>query len=160
MPNFAQAIKAEIMRLSRKEVKAAVNPVRKSNFLLKKVVAELKRNVAALEAAQKRLLTSAEKEKPRVSPEEAKKIRATSRGIRILRRKLKLSQDSFAKLLGVSSQAVYAMEHKEGRLRLRPATLANLLAARGMGKREAKRRLEEIGGKKQPAAIAKRQSKR
>jgi hypothetical protein len=48
MPNLAQAIKEEIVRLSPKEVKAAVNPVRKADFTLKLTVAELKRQVSAL----------------------------------------------------------------------------------------------------------------
>lgn len=42
-------------------------------------------------------------------------------------------------------QAVYAMEHKSGRFKLRPATLANLISVRAMGKREAKKRLEDLG---------------
>jgi hypothetical protein len=37
------------------------------------------------------------------------------------------------------------MEHKEGRMKLRPKTLTNLLAIRAMGKREVKKRLEELG---------------
>jgi DNA-binding transcriptional regulator YiaG len=83
-----------------------------------------------------------------VPPEVAEKARVTSKGIRKLRTKLGLSQDAFARLLGVSSQAVYAMEHKEGRIRLRPATMSNMLSVRGMGKREVKKRLEEIAEKK------------
>ena len=40
------------------------------------------------------------------------------------------------------------MEHKVGRLKFRSATLANLLSLRGLGKREARKRLKEIGNKK------------
>ena len=36
------------------------------------------------------------------------------------------------------------MEHKQGRLKVRKATLANILAVKGIGKREAKARLAEI----------------
>ncbi len=36
------------------------------------------------------------------------------------------------------------MEHKEGRLRVRPKTMASLLAIRGIGKQDAKGRLEEM----------------
>jgi DNA-binding transcriptional regulator YiaG len=151
MPNFAQALKAEIVRLSRKEIKAAVNPIRASNVALKKNVRELKKIVLSLKTENKRLSDFCEnirETQPAVSPEKAEKARFTSRGIRILRTKLGLSQNSFAKLLGVSNQAVYAMEHKEGRLKFRPATLSTLLCVREMGKREAQRRLAEIGTKK------------
>ncbi len=151
MPNFAKTLKAEIVRLSRKEIKASVNPVRASNFTLKKAVWELKKSVSSLEAENKRLSAfckNIRETQPTVSPEAAEKSRFTSKGIRILRTKLDLSQDSLAKLLDVSSQAVYAMEHKKGRLKFRPATLSTLLCVRKMGKREARKRLEEIEAKK------------
>jgi DNA-binding transcriptional regulator YiaG len=144
MSHIAQVLKSEIVRLSRKEVKSAVNPLRSSNFLLRKNVAELKKRVGALETENKRLSVIAQKEQARVSPDLVEKVRITSKGVRILRTKLGLSQDSFAKLLGVSSQAVYSMEHKQGRLRLRQGTLSNMISLRGIGKREAKRKLEEI----------------
>ena len=148
MPNIAQAFKDEIVRISRKEIKASVGPLHKSNVSLKKVVAELKRKVASLESENKRL-KSKTIQTPRVSPEAAEKVRITSKSIKILRSKLGLSQNSFGKLIGVSSQNVYAMEHKDGRrLKLRKNTLANLLSVRGMGKRDVKKRLEEIGKKK------------
>jgi DNA-binding transcriptional regulator YiaG len=148
MSNIAQALKAEIVRLSRKEIKASVTPLKKSNFALKKAVWELKDSVSVLTAENKRLSAlckSAQDKQPQVPPEAAEKARFTSKGIRILRTKLGLSQESFAKLLGVSSQAIYAMEHKEGRrLKLRAGTMSNLLSVRRMGKREVKRMLEEI----------------
>jgi DNA-binding transcriptional regulator YiaG len=146
MPNLSQIFKAEIVRISRKEIKLSVNPLRSSTNTLKKTVAELKKRIAVLETENKRYMALNKKQLslPRVSPEDAKKARINSRGILKLRTKLGLSQDSFAKLLGVSSQAVYTMEHKGGKLKLRTATLSNLLAVREMGKREALRRLEEI----------------
>lgn len=147
MPNIAQALKAEIIRISRKEIKAAVTPLRSSNTGLKKVIAELKGKIAVLESDNKRLLAfqkTAEKGRSQVSPEVMEKVRITSKRIKALRTKLGLSQEEFAMLLGVSSQAVYAMEHKEGGFKMRTSTLSNFLLARKMGKREAKKRLEEI----------------
>jgi DNA-binding transcriptional regulator YiaG len=147
MPNIAQALKAEIIRISRKEIKASVNPIHKSNVSLKKTVAELKRKIAVLESENKQLLSfqkNIQKQKSQVPSEVAEKVRISSKSILKLRTKLGLSQDSFAKLLGVSSQNVHAMEHKVGRLKFRSATLSNLLSVRKMGRREAKKRLEEI----------------
>jgi len=148
MPNIAQAIKAEISRISRKEVKASVNPLRSSVFILKRTVAELRRKAAALEAENKRFSALLKDRKlPQVSPEEARKARVTSKSVKALRAKLGISQESLAKLLSISSQAVYAMEKKGARLRLRPATLAGMLALRQVGKREIRKRLEELSGK-------------
>jgi DNA-binding transcriptional regulator YiaG len=147
MPNLSQVIKAEIARISRREIKAAVTPVKSSTVMLKKTAADLKKRIAVLESDAKRLMAFQSEllaeRKSQLARTTDNKARFTSKGIRALRRKLGLSQDSFAKLLGVSSQAVYIMEHKDGRLSLRSATLANLLSVRGIGKREARARLAE-----------------
>jgi DNA-binding transcriptional regulator YiaG len=147
MPNLSQVLKSEIIRISRKEINASVKPLRSSNFILKRTIAELKKRIAALENENRRfqsLSSKIMKTLPPAAPEEMDRVRITARSIKKLRGKLGLSQDNFAKLLGVSSQAVYAMEHRQGRLKLRPATLSNLIAVRGMGKREAARKLEEM----------------
>lgn len=149
MPNIGQAFKAEIVRISRKEIKGSVHPLHRSTIGTKKTIVELKRRIAVLESENKRVLSFFKNaQQPTVSPEAAQKARVTSKGIRKLRAKVGLSQDAFARLLNVSSQAVYAMEHKDGRIKLRPATLANLLLVREMGKREIKKRLEEIEAKR------------
>jgi DNA-binding transcriptional regulator YiaG len=156
MPNLSQVIKSEIARISRREIKTAVNPIKSSVVVLKKTAADLKKRMAALESDAKRLLAFQSEilaeRKSTVAAASEGKARITSKGIRTLRRKLGLSQDGFAKLLGVSSQAVYIMEHKEGRVSLRSATLANLLSIRGIGKREARARLAEKGPAQKKAA--------
>jgi DNA-binding transcriptional regulator YiaG len=151
MPNIAQVLKAEIARISRREIKDSLNRVHDSILTLRKAVSELKKKNAVLESENKQLLSFQkiiQKQMPQEGPEIAEKVRISSKGVRKLRTKLGLSQNSFASLLGVTSQAVFAMEKKEGRIKLRPATLSNLLNVRKMGKREAKKRLKEIGRKK------------
>jgi DNA-binding transcriptional regulator YiaG len=144
MANLSQAIKAEIVRISRKEIKSSIGPLHSSNVALKHAVAGLKRRVAELESSNRQLMASYKKEKgtPQITTEEVQKARITSRTIRKLREKLGVSQESFAKLIGISSQNIYVMEHKAGRLRLRPSTLTSLLTVRGMGKRDVQKRLE------------------
>lgn len=160
MPNLSQVIKAEIARISRKEIKTAVNPIRSSSIILKKTAAKLKRRIAALEVDIKRLRafnnTLVAERKSRAVQTSDGKVRITAKGINTLRNKLGLSQESFAKLLGISSQAVYIMEHKQGRLSPRSATLANLLSIRGIGKREAQSRLAEIVPVRKQARKAKK----
>ncbi len=148
MPNLSQVIKAEIARISRREIKAAVNPLRTSTIVLKKTAAQFKKRIAVLESDNKRLrglqdaFTSREKAQSAEEPD--RKVRITSKSIQKLRTKLGLSQESLAKLIGVSSQAIYLMEHKAGRLKLRSTTLSKLLTIKGMGKREAQAKLQEM----------------
>jgi DNA-binding transcriptional regulator YiaG len=150
MPNVAQALKAEIVRISRKEIKTAVNPLRRSNTALKRSAAELKKKIRILETENKRLSSfhNAIPQQEQESAQTENKLRLTSKGIKKLRMKLGLSQEAFAKLLGVSGQAVNAMEHKNGSVKLRSATLSNLLSVRKIGKREAQKRLKDTKRKK------------
>jgi DNA-binding XRE family transcriptional regulator len=150
MANIAQALKAEIVRISRKEIKASVDSIHRTNIGLKKAATDFKKRIEALEAENKILKSLSkrfEDQKPEVTPEIAEKVRFTSKSIVILRIKLGLTQEQFGKIIGVSSQNIHAIEHKDGRLKFRAATLANLLSIRGLGKREAKKRLEEMGNK-------------
>jgi len=144
MPKLAEVLRAEIMRISRREARIATAGIREAKIKMTKTVADLKRKVAKLQGENKWLMAAERKrlaQKPQIAPEASKKARLTSKGIRRLRKKLGLSQASFAKLLGASTQTVHMWETKEGALRLRGNTLAAVLSAREMGAREAKRRL-------------------
>lgn len=155
MPNVMQVIRSEITRLARKEVKTSVTKVHKPTVQLKHDVAALKRTVAALVKASNIMRGVLEKivsAQPTEAPEQAAKARLTGRGIRSLRRKLRLSQVDFGRLIGVTAKAVVNMEKKNGPLSVRKVTRAAILGIRGMGAREAKAKLEEmraaIAGKK------------
>jgi DNA-binding transcriptional regulator YiaG len=101
----------------------------------------------------------AQPEKP--DQEEGKKARFTSKGILALRKKLRLSQADFGKLLGTTPGAVHLWEKKVGALNLREKTKAAILSVRGLGAREAKEKVKEIGGKlkKAKAAASKRRKR-
>ncbi len=145
MPNLSSILKTEISRISRKEIKVSLKALQSSNATLRKTVTELKKRVASLESQLKKLPTSATSiREQEIAPEAAENVRVSSKSIMTLRKKLGLSQGSFAKLLGVSSQAVYVMEHKGGQLRLRQATLKKYLSIRSLGKKEARKLLDEI----------------
>lgn len=104
--------------------------------MLKLTVAELKRQVAALEKANKDLLKAVKPAAEQIAPEEIEKARFTAGTIKKLREKFGASQESLAKFLGVSGNTVYNLEHKAGRLHLRSGTLAGLVKAKKIGKRE------------------------
>jgi DNA-binding transcriptional regulator YiaG len=154
-----QVLRNEITRLARKEVKASVTKVHKPTVQLKHDVAALKRIVTALAKDNKRLSAILDKvaiAQPTQPPELTAKARLTGKGIRSLRRKLRLSQAEFGRLICVTSQAVVNMEKKNGPLAVRKVTRASILAIRGMGAREAKVKLDEMGAKKK---TVKRRSK-
>ena len=146
MPNVMSVLKAEITRLARKEAKAAVAPVRKPSGATRSALADLKRRVGVLEKETKRL--SGLLAKVPVPQHEAASVSTrnwvSGKGVRSLRKKLSLSQEAFAKLVGVSSNAVYVWERKAGMLRLRKNTKAAVMAVRGLGAREARAKLAEM----------------
>jgi DNA-binding transcriptional regulator YiaG len=151
MSNIAKVLKAEIMRISRKETKRATQGIGKSNTWLRKIVADLKRRVVLLEKENKRLLATMREyqlESPHKPDEETSKARLTSKGIRSLRTKLRLSQLDFGKLLGTTAHSVYLWEKKGGALKLRDKTRQALLSIRGLRAGEARAKLDEAGGKR------------
>jgi DNA-binding transcriptional regulator YiaG len=151
MSNVVKILKAEIARISKKEAKSATQAIGKSNTWLRKTVADLRKRVLLLENENKRLVAVLKKyqvaQPEKADAEEGKKARFTSRGVRALRKKLRLSQADFGKLLGTTPGAVHLWEKKVGALNLREKTKAAILSVRGLGAREAKEKLKEIGGK-------------
>ena len=142
MPDIKQILNEEIRRLARKELKSFLLPFAKQVSEQKKVIAELKKQVAEL---NKRIPPVEEKAplSAEIDPEEAKKLRLTAAGIVKIRKKLGISQNKLAALLGVSGHAVSLWE--VGKVAPRSSTKAAICALRTMGKREIKRRLAEIG---------------
>jgi DNA-binding transcriptional regulator YiaG len=151
MSNVVKILKAEIARISKREAKSATQAIGKSNTWLRKTVAGLKKRFVLLKKENKRLGAIVKKyqvaQREKVDTEEGKKVRFTSRGMRALRKKLRLSQADFGKLLGTTPGAVYLWEKKVGALNLRNKTKAAILSIRGLGAKEAKEKLAELGKK-------------
>jgi DNA-binding transcriptional regulator YiaG len=147
MPNVEKVLKGEIARISRKEVQFAIGGIEKSNRNLRKSVVDLKKRVASLEKENKQLI--AETRRPQVESvkehsENGGRARFTSKGIRSLRSRLRLSQADFAKLAGATTHAVYLWEKKQGPLNLRDKTKESILSIRGLGAKEARMKLDEL----------------
>lgn len=145
MPNLASVLKDEIRRLARREVKSETSVTRRASAQHRRDIAELKRLVEDL---SKRLAFLERQEKRRVaaepSPDEAEGLRFSAQWLKAHRRKLGLSAADYGKLVGVSGLTIYNLEG--GKSKPRNRTLAALGAIRGIGKREAERRLEMLGG--------------
>ncbi len=149
MPNLGAVLKDEIRRLARREIRAAITSLKGDNAALKRAVARLKRQTKVLER-DSRLLMAAEKRlrekttKSRAGSEELEKFRISGKGVRSLRKKMGISQRELAILVGVSGQSVFLWEQKVGALRLRDDSKVALLELRGIGAREARRRLGNV----------------
>jgi len=147
MSNVVNVLKAEIARISKREAKSATQAIGKSNTWLRKTVADLKKRLVLLEKENKRLVMAVKKyqaQQPATPDEEVgKKARFTSKGVHSLRKKLRLSQAEFGRLVGTTTHAVYLWEKKDGQLSLRDKTKAAILSVKGLGAREAKEKLAE-----------------
>lgn len=141
MPNLSSVLKSEITRLARKEIKGAIDPLRKANAGYRREIAELKRQVASL---QRDLKASSKASKSRVErvEESTGNTRFVPKGLKSLRARLGLSASDFGRLVGASGQSVYNWE--AGKTVPRGAQQAALAAVRGLGKREAASRLEAM----------------
>lgn len=140
MPNLSTILKGEITRLARKEIKAAVDPVRKANAGQRKEIAELKRQVAALQRDLKASLKPSKVLKQ--EGEASGSTRFSAKGLKSLRAKLGLSAGEFGLLVGASGQSIYKWE--TGKAVPRASQQAALASVRGIGKREAAKRLASV----------------
>ena len=148
MPNIAMVLREEIQRLAKQQARQEMAGLKKEQVRLKKLVAQLRKEVDALNKRNKRLSKQVEPVIEEVqeeqAEEQAERIRPTSASIKRLREKLGLTQAEFGQLVDVTPQSVNNWENKGGRLRrLRKVTLKNLADVMTLGAREARRRLEE-----------------
>lgn len=161
MPNIAAVLKDEIVRLTRKEFRQQVEPLRKHILTQRKQLAALKQEVEALrhgaKAASKRPKEAGLVQKNPDAPAVA--IRYSAAGLRKLRERFGLSRDAFAPLLGASSQAIYNWEQTD--TRPRQEFLEKIAVLRGLSKKQVGVLLEQHAPKAQkPAATKKKVTKK
>jgi len=144
MPNIASVLKDEIRRIARKEINAETRTTKHAVAQYRRDIARLKRQVQAqqkeiafLKAQEQKRLSQ-----PQVAKEPLEGIRFSARSVRAQRERVGLSQQDYAKLLGVSPMTIYNWE--SGNSRPRKEQLAALVAVRGIGKRDAMARLEVL----------------
>jgi DNA-binding transcriptional regulator YiaG len=139
MPNIGTVLKSEISRVSRKEVRGETQALKKSISQYRSQIADLKRRMQALEQQVKRV---GKANAPAAAPDEpGGHLRFSAKGLAAQRRRLGLSAASVARLLGVSALSVYKWE--SGKTRPRARQIEAIAGLRGMGKREAMKRLED-----------------
>jgi DNA-binding transcriptional regulator YiaG len=137
MPNFAAALKDEISRLVRKELKGDIGALRKTIATQRAEIAELKRRAKALEQSMRGAARSArEKESPLTTAPAASNtpLRFSSKGLATHRKRLGLSAAQVGLLVGTSGQSVYLWE--SGAVRPSEKHMPAIAALRSMGIRE------------------------
>ena len=142
MANLATVLKAEIARLARKEAKTQLEPLRTANAVYRRDIAALKREVATLSRQVKSGARPSRVEKAAAAAADGDtpRVRFQAKGLKSHREKLGLSAAEYGQLAGVSGQSIYNWE--AGKTVPRQAQVQALAALRGMGKREATKRLE------------------
>ena len=140
MANIGALLKSEISRLSRREIRKEVLPLRRSAAAHRREIAALKRTIAALDRRSEALAKSATRQNDKVVTSDERQTRFVAKGLVSLRKRLGLSATELARLLGVSMQSVYNWEHKKAAPR--KEQVAAIAALRSIGKREAQARLD------------------
>lgn len=134
MPNIGTVLKEEIVRLSHKECRRQIEPLKKTTRQMRREVVSLKRQVVQLERqvamlSRKVIGKAAVKADPKPS-------RFSAKGLQAQRTRLDLSATDFGKLLGVSAQSIYnwesekAQHHQPPQLRSSIAAFSRLPPAR------------------------------
>ena len=140
MPNIATALKQEISRIARREIRGETTALKKAATTYRSEIAALKRRAQALEQQVRRL------SKSKASPEADQdgspaNIRFSAKGLASQRKRLGLSATDAGLLVGASSQSIYNWE--QGKARPLARHLPAIAALRGMGKREVAARLRD-----------------
>jgi len=140
MSKIGTVLNEEIIRLSRKECRQQIEPIKKTTTQMRREVATLKRQVAQLERRIAMLTRKVIGTAAVTVDANTKPSRFSAKGLQAQRSRLDLSAADFGKLLGVSAQSIYNWESEKARPRTEQ--IAKLAAMRGLGKREVAARLE------------------
>jgi DNA-binding transcriptional regulator YiaG len=152
MPNVAAVLKDEVLRLAKKAVRAELEKVKRALSQHRKDIAQLRRVLGGLENAISHLKARLQDGAGTAAVREdaTPGTRFSVRSLKAQRRRLGLSALDYGKLIGVSPLTIYNWE--SGKSRPRRSQFDALVAIRGIGKREARHRLETAEPAKPPRA--------
>ena len=142
MSNIASALKEEVSRIARKEIRRETLSLKKSSTTHRADIAALKRRLHELERQLRRVGGAAESSGPAAANEDsvAPGSRFSARSMASQRRRLGLSAAECGLLVGASAQSIYNWE--EGKARPRAQHLPAIFALRKLGRRQANEILE------------------
>ena len=137
MSNVATALKEEVCRLARKEIKRETSALKKSSATYRSEIAALKRRLQMLERQLRRGGQAGEVAVPAAANEDSvsQGTRFSARSMASQRKRLGLSAAECGLLIGASAQSVYNWE--DGKARPRAQHLPAIFALRNLGRRQA-----------------------
>lgn len=148
MTTYAESFKREVARVSKKEVRGEITPLRKATTTHRSEIAALKKTVKSLEATVRQLVKLANRTGATAAAAPAKAAKADkpaetprTRGsfdaaaFAEHRQQMGLTQAQWAKIVGVSSLSIYKWE--KGGVQPREKQLAAIRAAMSLSKRRA-----------------------
>ena len=138
MNNILKELKSEIARLARREIHRELAPVKRISAAQRGRIAELGRQISALQKWLAALQRGGAASKPAAAEDADARTNfwITGKGVRALRKRLGLTQAALGTLAGVSTQTVVNWEATKGKVSLRKkATALRLKEIRAMKKR-------------------------
>lgn len=138
MPNIGSIFKDEISRLARKELRAAVDGLKKAASTHRSDIAALKRRTQDLERELYRLAKDRARAAPPSPPDgedSATPARFSAKALARERKRLGLSAHEVGLLVGASSQSVYNWEQAKAQPRARH--MPALVALKSLSKKDA-----------------------
>ena len=152
--------RTEVVRLAKREVNKVTGSLRRDVRSLKRSASEFRKTILELKQFADRQRKQLEQKEAQLTatPEETKRSRFSPRLIRVLRKRLDLSQRELAKLAGVTIGAVYQWE--TGKFEPKDEKKAVLVALRKLGRREARRLLSSKTAQSSPKRPRRRGSRR
>jgi len=118
MPNIASILKAEIVRVARKEARSEIAAVKKANAQHRASIAALRRELEALRKELRRPAKPKQLERPDAAQPSNKEVtprRFSASRLAAHRGKLGLSAAAYGKLIGLSGQTIYNWEQGKSR---------------------------------------------
>ena len=148
MPDVASVLRDEIRRLTRKEIRTSVDPLKKQVVALTRRLREAERAIVRLQRSTQRAIDAVAGQTGAIVPEPdsqegGRQIRVSAASVLKHRERLGLTQREMAELVGVATGTVVRWE--QGQNSPRGASREAFARLRQMGVREAQDRLEKMG---------------
>lgn len=135
MPNIASVLKSEITRIARKEIRAEVEGLKKSLSGYRSEIAALKRRCQSLEHEVRSLNKSVPKQAPAAVDESGKSVGFSAKELASQRKRLGLTIEGCALLLGTVGKSIYRWE--TGKAKPRERYWPSIAALRTLSKEQA-----------------------
>ncbi len=142
MTNIATALKIEISRIARREIRLETASAKKFQSATRSEIAKLKRQVRTLESQLRNASRATRAPKASAEEQPGRAARVGPKAIASLRRRLGLSAESFGTLLGTSGQSIYNWE--SGKATPRGNSAAKLASLKSVGKKAVVAHLEKL----------------